>query len=545
MPRRSRGAEQLQDQKEAISKAIQAISQALSVSPVDLRNVLQTIVEQARSIAGARYAALGIIVDPNRSFEPWVYSGLPLEEAAAIGHYPRPVGLLGAVPREGETIRLRDVTEDPRFRGWPAHHPDMTSFMGVPISYRGSSVGNLYLTNKIAAAEFTDEDQWAVELLAAHAGVALQVAGIDELRATVDAERARLQTILENAPNGIFYVESDSGRLLANAAAAELLGHSPDPEAGLEQFIGRLCHPDGRPVGEDELPARRALRGESIRTEEYTIEPPGKNPIPVLVSAGPVRGPDGAIIGAVVVFEDITPIKELEQLREEWASLIAHDLRQPVTVIASYVGVLRRLLKEPEATGPEAKSLEHISAAAGNLNRMIGELLDISRLEARRMTLEWQQVDPAELVRDVVERAEGVTGGHPVEVDIGGGIPPVWVDPGRVEQVLSNLLSNAAKYSFPGSKIRVELRPVDEQVQISVTNRGEGIPPEEIPLLFTRFHRTRLSRSERIPGLGLGLYISKGLVEAHGGRMWVHSVPDGETTFYFTLPASPALSQAA
>ncbi len=544
-PQRAEKREQPQSLREAVSRAVEAISKSLSVIPVDLRNVLQTIVDQARMVAGARYAALGIIVDPNRSFEPWVYSGLPLDEAAAIGHYPRPIGLLGAVPREERTIRLREVDKDPRFHGWPAHHPTMHSFMGVPIIYRGHSVGNLYLTNKMGAEEFSDDDQWAVELLAAHAGVALQVAGIDKLRATVDAERARLQTILENTPNGIFYVESVTGRLLANAATAELLGRPPDPEAGLAQFVEQLRHPDGSPVNLEELPANRALQGQTIRAEECLVEPVGGSPIPVLASAGPVRGPDGEIIGAVVAFEDITPIKELEQLREEWTSLIAHDLRQPVTVITSYVSVLQRLLKKPGEAGPEARALEHIGAAAGNLNRMIGEFLDISRLEARRMTMEWQTVDLGELVRTVVERSAGITAGHPVKVDVSGDLPPISVDPGRIEQVLGNLLSNAAKYGYPKSKIRVEARPRDGEIQVSVTNQGEGIPPEELPLLFTRFHRTRMARAERIPGLGLGLYISKGLIDAHGGRLWAESIPGKTTTFFFTLPVTPALSQAA
>jgi PAS domain S-box-containing protein len=544
MPRRTAAEERQQqrDRHEAISRAIESISKALSVRPVDLRTVLQTVVEQARAVAGAQYAALGIVVDPNRSFEPWVYSGLPLEEAAAIGRYPRPVGLLGAVPREGKTIRLREVEKDPRFRGWPPHHPEMTSFMGVPINYRGSSVGNLYLTNKVGAEEFSDEDQWAVELLAAYAGVALQVARIDELRATVDAERARLQAILESAPNGILYVEAETGRLLANAAAAKLLGRTFDAQAGPAQLEGCCLRPDGRPLGPEEMPTSRALRGETLRAEEHLVKPPEGNPIPVLVSAGPVRGPAGDIIGAVAAFEDITPIRELEELREEWASLIAHDLRQPVTVITSYVDILRRLHEKPGVPEAEVKALEHIGAAVVSLNRMIGELLDVSRLEAGRVPMELQAVDLPDLVRAVVERSAGITAGHPVELRVQGEIPRVWVDPSRIEQVLANLLSNAAKYSFPESPIEVGLRGRDGDVLVSVSNQGRGIPPEEQPLIFSRFHRARAAEAARIPGLGLGLYISKALVEAHGGRIWVESVPDRTTTFYFTLPVRPTSS---
>jgi len=522
--------------EESVGRAIEAISRALSVTPVDLRSVLQVIVGEARKVAGARYAALGIVVDPRRSFEPWVFSGLSLEEAAAIGRYPRPVGLLGAVPNEGRTIRVRDVARDPRFRGWPPHHPEMTSFMGVPIRYRDRSVGNLYLTDKIGAEEFSADDQWSVELLASYAGVALQVAEIDRLRGTVEEERARLRTILESAPNGILYVEPNTEQVSANAAAVKLLGAPPDPGRGLFQFIGRLRYPDGRDVEVDRLPIRRALDGDTIRAEEYLVIRADGDIVPVLVSAGPVRGADGAIIGAVVAFEDITPIKELERLREEWASLIAHDLRQPVTVINSYVELLRRLMGKEEGAGPESRALEHMAAAAVTLNRMIGELLDVSRLEARRMTLERRSVDLPDLLGEIVERAGAITAGHRVELRVKGQVPKVWADPGRIEQVMDNLLSNAAKYSFADSPIEVDVEGRDDWVQVSVTNRGKGIPREELPLVFSRFHRTSLARAEGIPGLGLGLYISKGLVESHGGRMWVESTPNETTTFFFTLP---------
>lgn len=523
-------------QREDITHAIEAVSEALSVLPVDLRNVLQTIAEQARRVAGAEYAALGIVMDGTSPFEPWVYSGVPLKQAAAIGHYPRPVGLLGAVPQEGKTIRLRDLHQDPRFHGFPRHHPEMVPFLGVPIRYRGESVGNLYLANKVGAEEFSDEDQWAVELLAAHAGVALQVAGIDKLRAEVDAERARLQIILENAPHGILYVESRTERLLANPAARELLGRSPDPEAGLAQFVGHILHPDGRPATREELTASRALRGEIARAEEYLVQRPDGSRVPVLASATPVRGPEGEITGAVTVFEDITPIKELERVREEWGSLITHDLRQPVTVITGYVGLLRRLLSQHTPAEGEARAIEHIGAAIGNLGRMIGELMDISRLEAQRMSLERRTVDLPALVRTVVERMAETTSGHPVRVDVRGEIPPVWADPGRIEQILGNLLSNAAKYGDPETEITLGVDLLDGQVRVSVTNQGQGIAPEELSKLFTRFHRTRLAQQESVPGLGLGLYISKGLVEAHGGRISAESVPGKTTAFHFTLP---------
>jgi signal transduction histidine kinase len=261
----------------------------------------------------------------------------------------------------------------------------------------------------------------------------------------------------------------------------------------------------------------------------------------VLASAVPIRT-HGRISGAVVVFEDITRIRDLERLREEWTSVIAHDLRQPVGVITAYGSVLKRRIGETVDDRDRA-ALDHILAAAWNLNKMISDLLDVSRLETRRLELQKQLTDIPALVREVVARLAPVTDGHAVEIQVEGQIPNAEVDPTRLEQVLGNLLSNAAKYSYPDTPIQVRVAHADGGVLVSVANEGPGIPPAELPRIFTRFYRTENARERPIQGLGLGLYISKGIVDAHQGRIWVDSVVGGTTTFSFLLPLSRDLSR--
>jgi signal transduction histidine kinase len=140
------------------------------------------------------------------------------------------------------------------------------------------------------------------------------------------------------------------------------------------------------------------------------------------------------------------------------------------------------------------------------------------------------------LIRAITERSREVTQGHSVHLAISGEIPPIAVDPGRIEQVVDNLLSNAAKYGDPGSDIQLQIERSDTEVAISITNHGRGIVPEDLPRLFTRFYRTREAQTGPVAGLGLGLYIAKGLVEAHGGKIRAESVPGQTTTFHFTLP---------
>jgi signal transduction histidine kinase len=167
---------------------------------------------------------------------------------------------------------------------------------------------------------------------------------------------------------------------------------------------------------------------------------------------------------------------------------------------------------------------------------MIRDLLDSSRIETRRLALERRVVDLAALVPSVVERAVEMTRNHVVTVTIWSKLPPINADPGRIEQVLTNLLTNAAKYGNSRSEIQVRLGVENDVVKVGVTNRGPGIRPEELYSIFNRFIRTRSAQQRTREGLGLGLYIAKGIVEAHGGRMWAESTLGETTTFWFTLP---------
>jgi signal transduction histidine kinase len=228
--------------------------------------------------------------------------------------------------------------------------------------------------------------------------------------------------------------------------------------------------------------------------------------------------------------------------REEWIAMIAHDLRAPVTVITADADRLRSRLAQNGSPG-ELGSVEHILASASVLKQMIADLLDVSRIEARHLTLHRQPSNLPSLVRAVVERNATTLKTHHVRIIERGSIPLVEIDPIRVEQVLTNLLSNAAKYGYSDTEIFVVMERHDRYVQVSVVNRGEGIPADEIPRIFARFYRTREARAGPAAGIGLGLTIAKGLVEAHGGRIWAESVPAQSTTFHFTVPLTTGAAE--
>ena len=254
------------------------------------------------------------------------------------------------------------------------------------------------------------------------------------------------------------------------------------------------------------------------------------------------RDEGGQIIGINGTIADITHIKQLERLRKEWTSVVAHDLRQPLDAITMATGILPSL---QESDREERRvMLQRIQSSTQNLTRMIDDLLDMSLLEANRLKLERSWDDPERATREAIERLrQGIE--NPIRVEVSGS-PARWcVDAMRIEQVLANLLSNAAKYGEAGAPIDVRLDRQPDGVEITVTNSGPGIDPEELPHLFDRFARSKVSRRSGVSGLGLGLYISKGIVEAHGGRLWADSAPGERTTFHLSLPSGEARSKAA
>jgi signal transduction histidine kinase len=232
---------------------------------------------------------------------------------------------------------------------------------------------------------------------------------------------------------------------------------------------------------------------------------------------------------------------QVEHLRDEFISLVAHDLRTPLSTVTLGVTALERLPADAHGTDREARTLRAIAASARAMTRIVGDLLDASRLEARRLAVAPERLDLGPLLLRLVEWAPAeALRGHRVQLAPPGPLPPVLADPVRVEQVLANLLSNAGKYSPAQSTILLEARAGPEEVTLSVTNDGEGIAAPDLQRVFSRHFRTRSAQHGRAPGLGLGLYIARGLVEAQGGRIWAESEPGRRTTFSFTLPRAPA-----
>jgi signal transduction histidine kinase len=240
---------------------------------------------------------------------------------------------------------------------------------------------------------------------------------------------------------------------------------------------------------------------------------------------------DGKRGGAAMVLEDISAIKELERTREEWASIVAHDLRQPISIITLRSALLLRTSLNDE----QREDVQQIRSAVNRLNRMASDLMDAALLESHRMQVTLARLDLGQLLHDVVARVPRAARRAKVRTPREHHVY-IKGDAHRLEQVVANLLSNAVKYGTPDTEILVELTYGDRQANVVVVNRGPGIPPEELPLVFDRYVRSHRSRAQAATGLGLGLYIAKGLVQAHGGRIWAESIPNDVTRFHISIP---------
>jgi len=257
-----------------------------------------------------------------------------------------------------------------------------------------------------------------------------------------------------------------------------------------------------------------------------------------------VRDADDAVIGIDGIAQDVTELREARRLRDEWTSVIAHDLRQPIGVIHMAASALPEM-HEGEMSDKEKLFVSRIATAGSTLARMVDDLLDLSRLEARRLELQRQWVNPRTFITETIGRLAHHASGRRVQFVQEREVADVFADPVRIGQVLGNLISNAIKYGEPGTDIEVRLEDHETEIEISVTNQGRGITPEEMPLLFGRFMRTSAARGSKEPGLGVGLYIARELVEEHNGRIWAESTPGKTTTFHVALPARAKVSQVA
>jgi len=363
---------------------------------------------------------------------------------------------------------------------------------------------------------------------------------IEELAREAEARATTLDATLNSIADGLFVITSDDELLRINPAAAGMLGLPAGGLPATGRELWALMHAETaerQPIPFELSPGQRALRGQTVHGLVMVLHAPAGRTVWTSSSAAPIRARDGSITGAVVTLTDITAQHALQEQREDILRAVSHDLRNPLAGVMGHAQLLLRMLERAGLTGHEAESARAIIAGCQRMNAMIQDLVDTAHSEAGQLRLERRPLDLPPFVREVVERQSAAMDTRRIRVQAAV-VPPVLADPARLERILVNLFSNALKYSDPGTEVTVRFEHRDGEVITSVTDRGPGIAPEELPRLFQRYYRPAAAR-ERREGMGLGLYITKMLVEAHGGRIWAESELGEGSVFSFSLPIAP------
>ncbi|QBD83028.1 PAS domain-containing protein [Ktedonosporobacter rubrisoli] len=418
-------------------------------------------------------------------------------------------------------------------------------FICVPLWFRDHFEGTLSATFTTVVHKQGPEVR-TLTGCATHLAAALAHA---RLLTAVESERTRLRDILDQLPEGILIAEISNGTIsYANPAAAGILGI---PLEELSAFplhryswsqIYRETALDGQPIPPWNFIVIRALCGETIRSKETLVVKPCGSKLVTLASSAPLYSESGIMTGAVIVFQDVTAQKSLEQHKNEFFSIANHELRTPITIIQGFAEILQLAAQNRQLDSLTQYALASISEQSQQLTRLIEEMLDISRLEQAQFTLKRAEHDLVSLVKHVIESHSITTRQHHLHFVLEGLQSADSlisnIDEKRIVQVLNNLINNAIKYSPTGGRIEVGLRYKPDKpdtATIWVKDEGIGIAPAEMPHIFKRFHRARdLDRS--MSGFGIGLYLVKEVIGRHGGHIRVDSIEGQGSTFYVTLP---------
>ena len=541
-PRRRSAVSALDDlvrENAALRERIAALSAAcLRISAsLDLETVLREVVESARSLTGARFGAIATI-DEAGAPQDFVTSGFTEAEHRAMVEWSEGPRLFEHFRDLEGPLRIADVPAYVQALGFPTDRLPSNTFQGTPMRHRGDHVGNFYLVEKEGGEAFTDEDEEILVLFASQAATA--IANARTYRAEQRA-RADLEALIETSPVGVVVFDVGAGRPVSlNPEARRIVEGLRTPGRTAEDLLGILtCRfADGREISLDEFPLARALsRAETVRAEEIVLTTPDGRSITTLVNATPIHAEDGEIASVVVTMQDLAPLEELERQRAEFLGMVSHELRTP---LSSIKGSTAALLGASRHFAP-SETREFIRIVDGQADRMIdllADLLDAGRIGAGTLSVSPESSDVAELVDRARNTFLSGDGRHTVLIDLPPDLPRVMADRHRVEQVLNNLLANAARQAPESSPIRVAAERDGVHVALSVADEGRGIPPERLSQLFRKFSGAAGGgRGAGIDGSGLGLAICKGLVEAQGGRIRAESGgTDQGARFTFTLP---------
>lgn len=362
-------------------------------------------------------------------------------------------------------------------------------------------------------------------------------------RAQAEEERQRLRLVIDALPEGVIIIDRHGRMQMYNQAALRMLGLTLTAEG---QPVQRAADYQLRPAagrtyrGADEYVAL-AVAGQAVQGAEMVMRRPDGSEVPLRVTVAPIRTPEGELDGCVVVLQDITVFKEVERLKDQFLNLVSHELRTPTTTIrGGALTLLRRGDRLDEET--RRQLLQDVADESERLYHLVEDLLTLTRAEVG-IHVAPEPVRLHRLVNKVVLDLGARLATCQLTVGVPRDLPLVEADPLALEQVLRNLLENAARHSRAGARVEVTAEAAEREVVVSVLDGGPGLDAEDLERVFEPFYRSQAAIRAGIPGAGLGLAVCRRLVELQGGRIWAERRPRGGAAFRFTLPRAPDASE--
>ena len=524
-----------------LSAAVVRISSSL-----DLDTVLQEVVDSARALTGARYGVI-VTVDETGHADEFVTSGFTPDEKNQMAVWSDGPRLFEHFRDQQAPVRLADLPAYVRALGFSADLMRSKTMQGTPMRHRDAYVGNFFLAEKEGGQEFTSADEEVLVLFASQAATA--IANARTHRAERRA-RADLEALVETSPVGVVVFDGGTGEPVSfNREARRIVEGLSTPGRSLQELLEVVTcrRADGRSVSLAEFPLAQQLRNaETVRAEEITLSVPDGRSVTTLVNATPIQATDGAVESVVVTLQELAPLEEIERLRAEFLGIVSHELRTPLISIKGSATTVLDASPPPEP----AEMLQFfriINEQADHMHGLIGDLLDHGRIVTGTLSVSPEPAEVAALVDQARKTFLSGAGSRALSIDLPEDLPRVMADRARIAQVLNNLLSNAARHSPESFPIRVSAARDGVHVAISVTDQGRGVAPDRLPHLFRKHAGAAGGDGERgLSGSGLGLAICRGLVEAHGGRIWAERGGTGRgTRFTFTVPVAEEAGGAA
>lgn len=521
---------------------LQRIAQAL-VSRLNLRAVLRLILQASVDMLQGQAGLIALRGQDGR----FTKMGEAIQEPKFWASYGIPPGLLDSfaplvndvpefdaaseftIPDLADT--LRQIAQETGLL--------LRQVVALPMVLESELLGVIFIFRS-HSVRFSPDERQILAGFADYAAIAVNNARLYETAVT---ERQRMDALLEVSGDGILVLNPDLTIERVNQALVTLTGWHHDRAVGRQHDeiivwarqdskctfsqqveAGWLDTPEPRPL---------YVQGELLRRNGSTVS--------VGITYAPLLTKSGKLLNIMAIVRDITRFRESDVLKDTFISVVSHELKTPVAIIKGYAETLQR----PQARYNAALMDEMLSAIAEETDRLaqlVDDLLDASRLQAGGLPLkDVEDADLREIAQRVVDRYRPRTKIHQLLMSFPEDFPVIRGDPQRLEQVLDNYVSNAIKYSPQGGDIIISGETTPADVIVSVTDQGIGVPVEEQERIFDRFYRVESPETRAVSGTGLGLYLTRAIVRAHGGRCWVKSAPGQGSSFYVALPRQTGL----